>query len=908
MLRGMADGTPEDRSRPRRLKRLAVVSDTVLDLNLNGGGGGGLGSLTFALYADLPNTITSSGGIVSAWGVATTAVGSPLLITDTVSGNMAIRFDVGSSLSIPVGLSSFLSTSASTVIMAFRVRNFTGAGLPRIVDSSSNGTTPGYQIRLRENGTGGTDIRRIQVGVTDGVTFHRQMPDSDARCNTYNPLRWHVALITFDAGESAMYIDDDFCFDTTFTPITFSQSAPGALVLGNAQIDVQFLGAGPKMALATARSLARTVSARYGIQRVSQVAGSSPNSPNYSAFPSACLKPDNATILTSVYVAADGAAPLDATELLFTSSDLGNTWNTGPVVPTPTGFKLTGFLPLTLANGHMVAGITCSQNGTSNQFVFWSVSTDGGTTWSTPTQISFAGDTFNISASRPFLVGTTIYWAIYYSTASLGAHWSCRLISSTNEGTSWTTVGTIADGSVGPHQWAEAQIIPGGVSNSVSGLPTNAWLALVRENLTNNMYEVTSTNSGATWGTPTQVIVNASSTGETLTQDSDTGEIVWCGRATGYQDAGFIYRRLTNTPTWSSVTTAGGAVGTDCAFYAFNYASLVKTAAQTYTYIGGREQSLHVADTFARPGVKIWEVSGKMPGDATPHTATLAGGATQPITAVGAGNFTYPGTFPSGGGVNSGGLYTAGNTAATDTINVTDLNGYVVRTLSYTSTGGGSWSPPVAPEWWIDPSVPGNVTASGGIASALKDLSANNVGITCVNSLGYGSTTINSLNTLHQTGISLVQSTLAHTLSNWTWFFVLKLLSGATSGYQSIATFGAFNPALYFHGGVADLYFGADHAFTDITNGVGDTLVLAFAAATNQVTCYRNGVASSSNPITVSIPTVPTAIALLSESSSGSSSPGLFDVGESILFPSVLNSTDLGTVFTHLNGKWGHSP
>lgn len=291
--------------------------------------------------------------------------------------------------------------------------------------------------------------------------------------------------------------------------------------------------------------------------------------------------------------------------------------------------------------------------------------------------------------------------------------------------------------------------------------------------------------------------------------------------------------------------------------------------------------------------------------DATSGTRTFtASGGTSPYTYSLVGDTT-------GSSINSStGVLTEGPLEGSFTVRATDAasaHADALMTLTFTD-------PALASNVAVyDPSNASNVTASGGLASAVTNSSGSFGALSQAssgNQPGYGSTTINSLKTLHQNGSAFMVATAA--AEGDFHVMIVASLSSVAAAYHALAAFAQsgqeFQPAFYAPGlqispAKADMYFNsgtstADHNFSQtLTTGThlfefwrsGVTLGCSVDAVDSTV---AGGATSTSNRFVI-----------LSSSDAGSEY-GQADIGEVRIYSAALTGTNRTANTARLKQKW----
>jgi hypothetical protein len=131
-------------------------------------------------------------------------------------------------------------------------------------------------------------------------------------------------------------------------------------------------------------------------------------------------------------------------------------------------------------------------------------SSDGGETWTTPAQVTFAGtgedDDIIFATDDEFVWDRTIYaGARVYTGGADGTPSRCILIKSDDSGATWEQVSVIMDDDEGDSPDF------GGQEVGIEYVGNNTIIAMIRDNPHTKSFRRYSTNMGATWGTLTDV-------------------------------------------------------------------------------------------------------------------------------------------------------------------------------------------------------------------------------------------------------------------------------------------------------------------------------------------------------------------------------------------------------------------
>lgn len=155
-------------------------------------------------------------------------------------------------------------------------------------------------------------------------------------------------------------------------------------------------------------------------------------------------------------------------------------------------------------NGDLLLHMWRIDYSTSMGGTWQSRSTDGGESWSTPTQVSFTGtgedDDIVFATDDDFVWDRVIYaGARIYTGGADGTPSRSILIKSDDNGASWSQVSVIMDDDEGDSPDF------GGQEVGIEYVGNSTIVAMIRDNPHTKSYQRISTDLGATWGTLTNV-------------------------------------------------------------------------------------------------------------------------------------------------------------------------------------------------------------------------------------------------------------------------------------------------------------------------------------------------------------------------------------------------------------------
>jgi len=220
----------------------------------------------------------------------------------------------------------------------------------------------------------------------------------------------------------------------------------------------------------------------------------------YHAFP-ALIDAGDGTIL-NVHCEESMHDSLGRTTRLvgLRSSNEGWDWSLPEIVyqhATKTTSGAGGFK--TRAGTILVSGFT--DDGSTDIDAFVLRSTDKGRTWSAPITPTHGLTLWSAGIGQFCELSNGNLLLALYGRLTAGTISLSKLVVSTDDGATWGSAVTIADGPGSSKQWNETGLI------KISGTyPNETILAMIRNDTDNRIDKATSTDSGATWGSKTSAL------------------------------------------------------------------------------------------------------------------------------------------------------------------------------------------------------------------------------------------------------------------------------------------------------------------------------------------------------------------------------------------------------------------
>lgn len=449
------------------------------------------------------------------WNAASVVTGTPAIAT--VDGVSAMRFSTGSSLAIPANaITNALATGHCRVIIVWRSRTFLDNRQYALIDSSSNNTHIGYQLRVLDN-YGSGYYREMRARVSNGSSW---VVDQSPTPNAWNAFRALLPNVTVaETGPLVSRLASDHIESTSAAgPFTMPVGASGDLVFGGVEVDIYcaalYVGAiaaqmdaDPALEAAEVDRLAR----RYGANVVQVVAG---DGVRHIGIPGAC-KLDANTILV-VYRNAADHNPTPAGWLEVRKITTSDNWVTASAsaayeihdTSSPTVLDIRDANLVKLANGDILVNyFTADSSGYG--LIQVRRSTDGGNTFGAPVTLGPFGYTAFEACSAPIIedplsAGTLYLPAYCMNTAGFS---DSGYVKSTDNGVTWGAFNIFANGTTDSAHYYEPGLffatasipncrLPGG---STGTLTAGKIFGLVRDGTNFVMRELTANANGTGW-------------------------------------------------------------------------------------------------------------------------------------------------------------------------------------------------------------------------------------------------------------------------------------------------------------------------------------------------------------------------------------------------------------------------
>lgn len=650
-----------------------------------------------ALYADAPASISSSGGIVSAWGQANVATGSPALGTDSVSGGQFIRTYTGANLATASGVADFLTTGPSTVIMVCRSRVYnTGTTYPAL-DTSNAGAGKGYQLQVSQ-----VAGQKVIPRINNGSSWI--LDASGTEQGQFIEQKWFIVAVRASNTRYDVRFDGQFiAVGGTAIAIAYPGTTGHPLKIGGGPFDYRAIELYSSYLTDVDVAAAEVrLAARFGVDLLQVIGGDPTLTTSTSAlFPYMSKLPSGKPYVTLFRGSDENPHNTNYVESRVSTDTVGSGW-AAPVtlVTGSSSLRYSDFHTSEVLSDGTVFQHWFVYDGLDNiqTYLQWRKSTgynvDGSPIWGTTNNLNVAGVVWVASGAQmvedPFNAGRYFLPAFAIQTGHTNEN--IYLLRSLNSGGAWTLI-KVADGDTDVRRYAE---------NAFWFESASELRCLTRVVGGNQQYASRSTDGGTTWNTPVASGAGFTSSAQGYKKLASGAYVAGPGRTTGsFQQSSMFY--LPPGSAWNSQWTSPPNTPYVDPFFGGNYyGGSVEVSPGNLTLVFGRSSSINQNNNVSvRTNFYEWYMTHKMPGSASPTSASVTVSNTQVISLTGAGDYTAVfDSNQSGANVVVSGeqaTYTAGVANGTDTFHFVDANGFTTQSCTYTVSGASSIDPTLLP-------------------------------------------------------------------------------------------------------------------------------------------------------------------------------------------------------------------
>lgn len=225
-------------------------------------------------------------------------------------------------------------------------------------------------------------------------------------------------------------------------------------------------------------------------------------SAGHKAFPGLVLGLDGT--LVGLYRDGSGHTSTDGDIVMITSTDGGTTWSSPTTVLDDGSWDYRGAVLTRLDDGTLVAAVERrNSDGTdSTSGATFVKSTDNGATWGSEVVVTHGLTHHARGMQIVELDNADLLFFVYgRNTGDASSERSVVVSKSTDGGDTWATLATVADGPTDTQDYSEV---------GAALMDDGTVVVLIREDALNALWLTTSDDSGATWSAPTSVLSNAS--------------------------------------------------------------------------------------------------------------------------------------------------------------------------------------------------------------------------------------------------------------------------------------------------------------------------------------------------------------------------------------------------------------
>lgn len=237
------------------------------------------------------------------------------------------------------------------------------------------------------------------------------------------------------------------------------------------------------------------------------------NNSNHNAFGGLAIADDNTFV--AAYRSGSDHDSGDGETVVQTSTNQASTWSGETTVNSDASFDYREAALLTLANGNILMSYGMRDSDTSDlaQGAAFKISADEGATWGSEILPSAVFDTLTRGGMQAVQLANGDIVTTVHGHDSGDTLRSVKMLRSTDNGSTWSVLSTVADGPGDSLDYSET---------GLGLLSSGDIVAMIREETSKDWYEATSTDSGSTWSSPALRINSALARPCIVVTDTDT--------------------------------------------------------------------------------------------------------------------------------------------------------------------------------------------------------------------------------------------------------------------------------------------------------------------------------------------------------------------------------------------------
>jgi hypothetical protein len=395
-------------------------------------------------------------------------------------------------------------------------------------------TTTGFTLNLDDrSGVPREDNARASISKSSVGNY-----EADALTTTESAVsgNWHISAVKFDASDLVLWNDGHWGgTGTDAADGAPSASNPGSALYVGGRNDNTFNHIGDwariliisgSVSDANHKAIQDYLSEEYAIYNLRyfgtvSVVEHDTSGQDENAFVGLGQAPNGDLIIG--YSKTTSHASADGDLIIKISSDGGATWGSEQIIwdySVDGGGTDIWFTPrfTTMSDGRIFMSVGKRESAASVvDGIGYFVSNDNGQSWSGPNARTEATFTNHAQEGGGILVLANGDWLYPYfgrDTGDAADRRSCRVLKSSNLGSTWSNLATVADGPTDGKDYSEIGLVQ--ISN-------DDVIALIREEDSATIYTSTSSDDGATWGAASEI---ADATGLPAPLLLSTGEII----------------------------------------------------------------------------------------------------------------------------------------------------------------------------------------------------------------------------------------------------------------------------------------------------------------------------------------------------------------------------------------------